>query len=53
MEKHNLTIRLSDEEREWIEKEAQSQYRTTGNFIRYVLSLYRESGASGLVREKV
>ena len=41
MAKHNLTIRLDDETREWIEKEAQAQYRTATNFILYVLSLYK------------
>ena len=41
MAKHNLTIRIDDEEREWIEREAKAQYRTAANFILYVLKLYR------------
>ena len=53
MAKQNLTIRFTPEEREWLEKEAQAQYRTTANFVRYVLSLYRESGFNGIVRNKV
>ena len=54
MEKKNLTIRVSDDEREWLEKEAKAQCRSTGNFIRYILSLYRENqnGISPLSSDK-
>lgn len=49
--KRNLTIRVTDEEIEWLQGEAQAQMRTVANFILYVLNLYRSqkgmsSGAS-------
>lgn len=39
--KRNLTIRVTDEEIEWLQKEARAQMRTVANFILYVLNLYR------------
>ena len=40
--RHNFTIRLDAEELEWFKSEAKKQHRTVANFIRYLLSLYRE-----------
>ena len=39
--KSNLTLRLEDEERAWLEDEARKQSRSMGNFIRYVLHDYK------------
>ena len=38
----NFTVRLTDEERMWLEKEAKAQMRSVGNLISYVLSQYRQ-----------
>lgn len=40
---HNFTIRLSDDELEWLKAEAEKQHRTIANLIRYLLCLYREN----------
>ena len=43
MPKHNLSLRLDDEEREWLEAEANSQQRSVANLIRYILREYRNT----------
>ena len=41
MPKKNLTVRLEDDERAWLEAEAKKQSRSAGNLIRYILHCYR------------
>ena len=43
MAKRNLTIRIDDEWRAWLEHEAEAQQRSIANFILYVLNLYRKN----------
>jgi hypothetical protein len=37
----NLTIRVSDEEMEWLKQESELQMRTIGNLIIWILQQYR------------
>ena len=46
MPKNNLSLRLDDEERAWLEEEAKSQQRSIANLIRYILREYRETHCS-------
>ena len=43
MPKNNLSLRLDDEERVWLEEEAKSQQRSIANLIRYILREYRDT----------
>ena len=47
MPKNNLSLRLDDEERAWLEAEAKSQQRSLANLIRYILREYRDNHTSG------
>ena len=42
MAKYNFTVRL-DDMHNWLKQEAQAQQRSVGNFIEYVLHLYRQN----------
>ena len=39
----NFSVRLTDEERMWLDKEAKAQMRSTGNLIGYIMSQYIEN----------
>ena len=41
MLKSNFTLRLNDEELEWLRQEAQKQNRSVGNLIREILEEYK------------
>ena len=43
MRKNNFTIRLSEEQLEWLKKEAERQQRSVGNLIAYIVSKYSRS----------
>ena len=42
MGKRNLTLRVSDEEMEWLKKEADAQMRPVGNLIMWVVRRYMD-----------
>ena len=46
MPKSNFTLRLNDEELEWLRQEAQKQNRSMGNLIRYILRDYKRNHCS-------
>ncbi len=43
---YNLTIRLSEEERDWLDQQAKKEQRSMGNLIRYILHCYRQTHLS-------
>ena len=40
--RHNFTVRVSDEEAEWLKQEAERQGRSVANLIRLLIMRYRE-----------
>ena len=46
MTKRNFTIRLSEEDLEWLKEEAERQQRTVANLITYILSLYHKGNTT-------
>ena len=42
MPKSNFTLRLNEDELEWLHQEAQKQNRSVGNLIRYILREYKQ-----------
>lgn len=45
--RHNFTVRVSDEEAEWLKQEAERQGRSVANLIRLLILRYRE-GVDGV-----
>ncbi len=43
--KHNLTIRFSDEEIEWLKCEAKKQVRPVAQLVRWIVAEYRAEAA--------
>ena len=42
MPKSNFTLRLNEDELEWLHQEAKKQNRSVGNLIRYILREYKQ-----------
>lgn len=40
--RHNYTVRISEDEAEWLKEEAQCQGRSVANLIRLLILKYRE-----------
>ncbi len=51
MPKHNLSIRVDDDERAWLETEAKSQQRTVANLIRLALREYKLNHCSSSLND--
>lgn len=39
----NFTIRFSDEEAQWLKREAAKEFRTVANLVRWIIAEYRRS----------